>query len=73
MRILVVGSQRVKGLSKSSQRVCIFCIQTVKEQVQLLLNTFFYVEGCVAAFRNILMLFKDRATEKILTTASEIY
>ena len=60
-------------LGKSSRRVCIFCIQTVKGQEQLLLNTFFYVEDCVAPFRNILMLFKDRATEKILTTASEIY
>ena len=34
---------------------------------------FFYIEDCMASFWNILMLFKDRATEKILTTASEIY
>ena len=44
----------------------------LKENVQLLLNIFFYVEDCMAASRNILMFFNERAaaSEKILTTAS---
>ena len=44
----------------------------LKENVQLI---FFYVEDCVAASGNISMFFNERATasEKILTTASEIY
>ena len=52
--------------------VCIFCAETVKENVQLLLNIFFYVEGCVAASRNISIFFKERAavSKKILMTAS---
>ena len=51
------------------------CAGTVKENVQLLLNIFFYVEDCVAASRKISMVFKERAatSEKILTTAFEIY
>ena len=56
-------------------KVCIFCAETVKEFVQLHLNLFFYVEDCVAASENIWMFFNERAaaSEKILTTASEIY
>ena len=55
------------------KKVCIFCAETVKENLQLLLNIFFYVEDCVAASRNISMFFEERAaaSEKILTTASE--
>ena len=43
------------------------CAGTVKENVQLLLNIFFYVEDCVAASRKISMVFKERAatSEKI--------
>ena len=39
------------------------------------LNIFFYAEDCVAASENISMFFNERAaaSEKILTTASEIY
>ena len=39
----------------------------LKEDVQLLLNIFFYVEDCVAASGNISMIFKESATasEKI--------
>ena len=53
--------------------VRIFCAETVKDNVQLLLNIFFYVEDCVAASRNISMFFKERAaaSKKILMTASE--
>ena len=55
------------------KKVCIFSAETVKENLQLLLNIFFYVEDCVAASRNISMFFEERAaaSEKILTTASE--
>ena len=93
--------------------MCIFCAETVKENVQLLPNIFFMLKivwlpletlqfflmtvrlllkdinerlllkenvqlilfVCVAASRNISMFFKELATasEKILTTASEIY
>ena len=53
--------------------MCIFCAETVKENLQLLLNIFFYVKDCVAASRNISMFFEERAaaSEKILTTVSE--
>ena len=55
------------------KKVCIFCAETVKENLQLLLNIFFYVKDCVAASRNISMFFEERAaaSEKILTTVSE--
>ena len=39
--------------------MCIFCAETVKENVQLLLNVFFYVEDCVAAPRCISMFLKN--------------
>ena len=42
-------------------QVCIFCAETVKENVQLLLNIFFYVVDCAAASRNISMFLKERA------------
>ena len=48
----------------------------LKENVQLLLNIYFFnVEDCVAASCYISMYFNERAaaSEKILTTASEIY
>ena len=43
--------------------------------MQLLLNIFFYVEDGVAPSGNISVFFKEHAaaSEKILTTASEIY
>ena len=55
------------------KKVCIFCAETVKENLQLLLNIFFYVKDCVAASRNISVFFEERAaaSEKILTTVSE--
>ena len=55
------------------KKVCIFCAETVKENLHLLLNIFFYVKDCVAASRNISMFFEERAaaSEKILTTVSE--
>ena len=55
------------------KKVCIFCVEIVKENLQLLLNIFFYVKDCVAASRNISMFFEERAaaSEKILTTVSE--
>ena len=37
------------------------CAETVKENVQLLLNIFVYVEDCVAASRNASMIFNKRA------------
>ena len=40
--------------------MCTFCAETVKENVQLPLNIFFYVEGCVAAPRCISMFLKER-------------
>ena len=50
-------------------KVSIFCAETVKNIVQLLLIIFFYVEDCVAASGNISMFFKERAaaSEKILS------
>ena len=33
------------------------CAETVKENVQLFLNIFFYVEDCVAVSRNASMIF----------------
>ena len=59
-----------------------FCAETakivrllLKENVQPPLNIIFYVEDCMAASGNISMFFKECAvaSEKILTTASEIY
>ena len=47
----------------------------LKENVQLFLIIFFYIEDCMSASRNILMFFNERvaASGKILTTASEFY
>ena len=43
-------------------QACVFCAETVKENVKLLLNIFFYAEDCVAASRNISMFLKEWAT-----------
>ena len=40
----------------------LFCAETMKENVQLLLNIFFMFSKCVTAPRCILMIFKERAT-----------
>ena len=56
-----------KGYENLQHKVCIFCAETVKKFVQLLLTVFFYVEDCMAANGNISMFFKERAatSEKI--------
>ena len=49
------------------KKVCIFCAETVKENVQLLLNIFFHVEDFVSAprctsvffLKNVRLLLKD--------------
>ena len=58
----------MKGYENLQHKVCIFCAETVKKFVQLLLNIFFYGEDCVATSGNISMFFKERAdaSEKIL-------
>ena len=43
------------------KKVCIFCAETVKENVQLLLNIFFHVEDFVSAPRCTSVFFKERA------------
>ena len=56
------------------KKVCLFCAETVKENVQLLLSIFFHVEDCVAAPSCISLFFKERAaaSERYQwTTASE--
>ena len=67
-------SKPMKGY-ENLHTVCVFLCRNREKFVQLLLNIFFYVEDCVAASGNISMSFKERAaaSEKILTTASEIY
>ena len=50
--------------------VRIFCAETVKENVQLLLNIFFYVEDCVAASKKILMTASEK---KICVAVSQNY
>ena len=66
-------NNHLKGYEKSSQKVCIFCAETVKKNVQLFLNIFFYIENCVATSSCISFFFKNGrlVLKRYLTTASE--